>query len=97
MLAISASIFFQLRPVTLRLRTLEPLARADQPVATREQEHDTDGHWSVVEVVAVDRAECNLGEHEQNRYQGDPDDADPPDERAPLAERPPTALPTLAF
>ena len=79
----------------LHLRTGEPFAGRQQPVAAGEEQYDADGDGGVVERVVVDRAE--LGQHEQDRDESHPDDAHPADDRAPLAETPAALLEVRAL
>ena len=97
MLANSASIFFSCASSPCDFGPLNHLRALMQPVAAGEEQDDADRDRGVVEVVPVDRAEGDLGQHEEDGDEGHPDDADPSDERAPLAERPAAALPALAL
>src|ERR1700689_1961195 len=77
------------RLVALHTWTLEPVLRREHPVATGEEEYDTNGDRRVVERAPADRLEGpRLGKHQNDGNREYPDHAHPADDRAPLAERP---------
>src|ERR1700737_1310105 len=67
-------------------RPFEPRAGAQEPVGTGEDDHRPDSDDGIVERLDVDRS--GLGQHEQDRDEGDPGHGNDGHRSAPSAQRP---------